>query len=155
MNYENETSIGTPDHGFGVYSPQTERCAIRGSKLFRRWSDCILRVAGWGKGVFIRGLRRSRAGKPARTCDGVYTRSKLKRKQLRYIHRITFVSMSFFMISLLFAEFLPLFVRILLIVPLGLFCSWCMVVSFVRVIQEVTGQNDLKEIAKELKKEDW
>lgn len=63
--------------------------------------------------------------------------------------------MSFFMISLLFAEFLPLFVRILLIVPLGLFCSWCMVVSFVRVIQEVTGQNDLKEIAKELKKEDW
>lgn len=63
--------------------------------------------------------------------------------------------MSFFMTSLLFAEFLPLFARILLIVPLGLFSSWCMVVSFVRVIQEVTGQNDLKEIAKELKKEDW
>lgn len=59
------------------------------------------------------------------------------------------------MISLLFAEFLPLFVRISLIVPLGLFSSWCMVVSFVRVIQEVTGQKDLKEIAKDLKKEDW
>lgn len=63
--------------------------------------------------------------------------------------------MSLFMTSLLFVEFLSLFVRILLIVPLGLFSSWCMVVSFVRVIQEVTGQNDLKEIAKELKKEDW
>ena len=58
------------------------------------------------------------------------------------------------MISLLFAEFLPLFVRISLIVPLGLFSLWFMVVSFVRVIQELTGQKDLKEIAKELKKED-
>ena len=63
--------------------------------------------------------------------------------------------MSFFMTSQLFVEFLSLFVRILLIVPLGLFSSWCMVVSFVRVIQELTGQKDLKEIAKELKKEDW
>lgn len=45
MNYEEKTSIGTPDHGFGVYSPQTERCAIRISELFGRWGDSILRVA--------------------------------------------------------------------------------------------------------------
>lgn len=62
--------------------------------------------------------------------------------------------MSFFMTSLLFAEFLPLFARILLIVPLGLFSLWCMVVSFVRVIQEVTGQKDLDKMEDEFKKED-
>lgn len=54
MNYEEKTSIGTPDNGFGVYSPQTERCAIRISELFGRWSDSILRVAGWCKRVFVR-----------------------------------------------------------------------------------------------------
>lgn len=154
MNYENETSIGTPDHGFGVYSPQTERCAIRGSELFRRWSDCILRVAGWGKGVFIRGLRRSRAGKPARACDGVHTRSKVKGKQLWYIHVITFASMTLFIGIVALAEFLPLFARVLLIVPLGIFTAWCMIVSFVRIIQNVTGQNDLDKMEDEFKKED-
>lgn len=154
MNYEEKTSIGTPDHGFGVYSPQTERCTIRISELFGRWGDSILRVAGWCKGVFVRGLRRPTSAKPARACDGVHTRSKVKGKQLWYIHVITFASMTLFIGIVALAEFLPLFARVLLIVPLGIFTAWCMIVSFVRIIQNVTGQNDLDKMEDEFKKED-
>lgn len=154
MNYEEKTSIGTPDHGFGVYSPQTERCTIRISELFGRWGDSILRVAGWCKGVFVCGLRRPASAKPARACDGVHTRSKVKGKQLWYIHVITLASMALFIGIVALDEFLPLFARVLLIVPLGIFTAWCMIVSFVRIIQDVIGQNDLDKMEDEFKKED-
>lgn len=154
MNYEEKTSIGTPDNGFGVYSPQTERCTIRISELFGRWGDSILRVAGWCKGVFVRGLRRPASAKPARACNGVHTRSKVKGKKLWYIHVITFASLVFFIGSVALAEFLPLFAKVLLTVPLGLFTAWCMLVSFVRIMQDVTGCTDLDKMGNEFKKED-
>ena len=153
MNYEEKTSIGTPDNGFGVYSPQTERCAIRISKLFGRWSDSILRVAGWCKGIFVRGLRRPNATKPARACDGVHTRSKVKGKKLWYIHVITFASMAVFIPCVVFSGFIPAVAKVILIVPLGLFTAWCMLVSFVRIMQGVTGCTDLDKMGNNIEKD--
>jgi hypothetical protein len=53
-----------------------------------------------------------------------------------------------------FSGFIPAVAKVILIVPLGLFTAWCMLVSFVRIMQGVTGCKDLDKMENEFKGED-
>ena len=41
-----------------------------------------------------------------------------------------------------------------ILIPLGVLTCWCLFVSSVRIIQDVTGCRDLDRLAEEVKKED-
>lgn len=67
---------------------------------------------------------------------------------------ITFASMAVFIPCVVFSGFIPAVAKVILIVPLGLFTAWCMLVSFVRIMQGVTGCTDLDKMENEFKGED-
>ena len=42
----------------------------------------------------------------------------------------------------------------IIVIPLGILTCWCLFVSSVRIIQDVTGCGDLDRLMEEVKKED-
>lgn len=53
------------------------------------------------------------------------------------------------MLSLFPVTFSPV-----ILIPLGVLTCWCLFVSSVRIIQDVTGCRDLDKLIEEIKKED-
>lgn len=51
-------------------------------------------------------------------------------------------------------SFFPGTVSPIIVIPLGVLTCWCVFVSFVRIIQDVTGCRDLDRLIEEVKKED-
>ena len=148
MNYEKNCNIATPRHGFGVHSRGNGSCPLYGSEVYGKWCNRLLRVAGWCKGVSLRGLCRPDAAKPARPGDGIHSRSELAGKG--WIHTVSAIAVCVLMLAAAVPH-LPHYVRMALVVPLGLFASWCLFVSFVRIMQSVTGCAGFKELLEELK----
>lgn len=61
--------------------------------------------------------------------------------------------MAVFIPCVVFSGFIPAVAKVILIVPLGLFTAWCMLVSFVRIMQGVTGCTDLDKMGNNIEKD--
>lgn len=61
--------------------------------------------------------------------------------------------MAVFIPCVVFSGFIPAVAKVILIVPLGLFTAWCMLVSFVRIMQGMTGCTDLNKMKDEIEKD--
>lgn len=151
MDYDKQKTIKTSYQGIGVYSQKTERCAFYSSEIFGKWSNRLLRMAGWCKRIYVRGLLRFRTAKSARQSHGIHKGCVLVKTRLRhgYIHVITSVLIFVLVIAAANPGILPVW----LIVPLGLFAIWSMFVSWVRIMQGIYEAQSIDELFEKMKNE--
>ena len=151
MNYDEQKIIGTPYQGIGVYPQKAERCAFRGSEVFGKWGNRLLRLAGRCKGISLCGLFRFGTAKSARQSYGIHKGCSVAKTRLRhgYIHVIT----SVLIFALVVAAENPGMFPVWLIVPLGLLAVWSLFVSWIRIMQGIYEAQGIDELFEKMKNE--
>lgn len=146
--------FAAPCAGIGAYSRENGQRAVPCGKVFTGRCAGAVRVAGRSEGVPLGGVFRTHVRKPARAGDGVHTGNAAGRRKLTpkpwHIHVISGTLTA----ALVTLSFFPGTVSPVILMPLGVLACWCLFVSGVRIIQEVTGCRDLNELIEEVKKED-
>ena len=157
MDYENnygKKTFGTPNTSLGAYPRETWQGSVPCGEVFTDRRAGRVRVAGRGEGIPLGRLHRPHAGRTARTGNGIHTKNGSIRwriaPKLWYIHVIS-GTLSGALVTL---SLFPGSVSPVILIPLGILTCWCLFVSSVRIIQDVTGCRDLDRLVEEIRKED-
>lgn len=157
MDYENnygKKTFGTPNTSLGVHPQETWQGTVPCGEVFTDGRAGRVRVAGRGEGIPLGRLHRPHVGRTARTGDGIHTKNGSRRwriaPKLWHIHVISGTLAGMLVTLSLF----PGSVSPIIVIPLGILTCWCLFVSSVRIIQDVTGCRDLDRLVEEVKKED-
>ena len=152
-NYGKKT-FGASSTSLGVHPQEIWQGTVPCGEVFTDRRAGRVRVAGRGEGIPLGGLHRPHAGRTARTSNGIHTKNGSRRWKLApklwHIHVISGTLAGVLVTLSLF----PGSVSPVIVIPLGILTCWCLFVSSVRIIQNVTGCRDLDRLIEEIKKDD-